>query len=90
MDQDEPRGEVVAAGATREKKGNPFSRFFGGIALFIRQVIAELRKVVTPTRKAVQVHPGGARLRSDRHGHRPYGLDTLFAFLTHWVFGIPG
>jgi preprotein translocase subunit SecE len=19
-----------------------------------------------------------------------YGLDTLFAFVTHWVFGIPG
>ena len=48
MDQDEPRGEVVAAsGATREKKLG----FFGRIALFFRQVIAELRKVVTPTRK---------------------------------------
>ena len=53
MDQDEPRGEVVAAGATREKTGNPFSRFFGSIALFIRQVIAELRKVVWPTRPQV-------------------------------------
>ena len=47
MVQDEPNGEVVAAssGATREKKLN----FFQRIALFIRQVIAELRKVVTPT-----------------------------------------
>ena len=50
MDQDEPRGEVVAAGATREKKRG-IAGFFAGIALFFRQVIAELRKVVTPTRK---------------------------------------
>ncbi|MES2866679.1 MAG: preprotein translocase subunit SecE, partial [Actinomycetota bacterium] len=48
MDQDEPRGDVVAAGgaASVKKLG-----FFGRIALFFRQVIGELRKVVTPTRK---------------------------------------
>ncbi|ACL41957.1 preprotein translocase, SecE subunit (plasmid) [Pseudarthrobacter chlorophenolicus A6] len=34
------------APAAKEKKG-----FFGTIFLFLRQVIGELRKVVTPTRK---------------------------------------
>ena len=48
MVQEEAHGEVVpAGGAPREKKLN----FFQRIALFIRQVFAELRKVVTPTRQ---------------------------------------
>ena len=45
---DEP-GEDIVARAKKDRAGkrNPFSR----IALFIRQVIGELKKVVTPTRK---------------------------------------
>ena len=43
MSQDEPRGEVIAAGGAREKKGNTVYRVVGSIALFIRQVTAELR-----------------------------------------------
>jgi preprotein translocase subunit SecE len=90
MDQDEPRGEVVAAGATREKKGNPFSRVFGGNALFLRQVIAELRKVVTPTRKELFKFTLVVLVFVVIVMGIVYGLDTLFAFVTHWVFGIPG
>ncbi|WP_312180074.1 preprotein translocase subunit SecE [Arthrobacter sp.] len=40
--------------AASSSKGHPSPKkrgFFGGIALFLRQVIAELKKVVTPTRK---------------------------------------
>ena len=45
---DEPREDVVAnAKKDREDKRGPFGRF----SLFIRQVINELKKVVTPTRK---------------------------------------
>ena len=45
---DEPGEDLVAkAKADRATQRNPFARF----ALFIRQVIAELKKVVTPTRK---------------------------------------
>ena len=33
-----------------QKGGNPFSRFFGSIGLFIAQILDELRKVVRPTR----------------------------------------
>ena len=90
MDQDEPRGEVVAAGATREEKGNPFSRFFGSIALFIRQVIAELRKVVTPTRKELFKFTGVVLVFVIIVMGIVYGLDFAFGLLAHWVFGIPG
>lgn len=45
---DEPSEDVVAiARAERQARRSPFAR----IALFVRQVIAELRKVVTPTRR---------------------------------------
>ncbi|MCG2621542.1 preprotein translocase subunit SecE [Arthrobacter sp. I2-34] len=43
--------------AASSSKGSPSGGksgkrgFFAGIALFVRQVIAELKKVVTPTRK---------------------------------------
>ena len=45
---DEPGEDIVArAKKDRAAKRNPFSR----IALFLRQVMGELKKVVTPTRK---------------------------------------
>jgi preprotein translocase subunit SecE len=37
--------ETHDAGSGQERRG-----FFGRIALFVRQVVGELRKVVTPTR----------------------------------------
>ncbi len=45
---DEPSEDVVATARKEraEKKG-----FFARIGLFVRQVFAELRKVVTPTRR---------------------------------------
>jgi preprotein translocase subunit SecE len=44
---DEPSEDIVAnARKERAQRRGPFGRF----ALFIRQVVAELRKVVTPTR----------------------------------------
>jgi preprotein translocase subunit SecE len=89
MSQDEPRGEVIAAGPTRPKGGNAFSRFFGGIALFIRQVISELRKVVTPTRKELFKFTAVVLVFVLIVMGIVYGLDTLFAYVTHWVFGIP-
>ena len=86
MTQDEARGEIVAErGAPREKKLN----FFARIALFIRQVIAELRKVVTPTRqeliKFTLVVLGFVVVMMAL----VYGLDLLFVWLTSAVFGVP-
>jgi preprotein translocase subunit SecE len=38
------------SGKDAAKRGNPVSRWFASIALFIRQILDELRKVVRPTR----------------------------------------
>ncbi|BAJ75428.1 preprotein translocase subunit SecE [Microbacterium testaceum StLB037] len=86
MTQDEAKGEVVAdRGAPREKKLN----FFARIALFIRQVFTELRKVVTPTRqeliKFTAVVLGFVVVMMAL----VYGLDLLFVWLTSAVFGVP-
>ena len=43
--RDTGRTKKVAA-----KSGNPVSRFFASIGLFIRPILDELRKVVRPTR----------------------------------------
>ena len=89
MDQVEPRGEVVASGATREKKSGFFGRFFGSIALFFRQVISELRKVVTPTRKELFKFTAVVLVFVLIVMGVVYGFDTFFAWLTHVVFGVP-
>jgi preprotein translocase subunit SecE len=46
---DEPSEDVVASAKREraERRRNPFAR----IALFLRQVVTELKKVVTPTRR---------------------------------------
>jgi preprotein translocase subunit SecE len=87
MTQDEARGEIVAdRGAPREKKLN----FFARIALFIRQVIAELRKVVTPTRQELVKFTAVVLGFVVVMMALVYGLDVLFVWLTSVVFGIPG
>jgi preprotein translocase subunit SecE len=89
MVQDEPTGEVVRAdGATapREKKLNVFAR----IALFIRQVFAELRKVVTPTRQELLKYTGVVLGFVVVMMAVVYGLDVLFVWITSYVFGVPG
>ena len=43
-------GEVVSPKPGKKNAGAPKQGFFRKIAVFIRQVIAELKKVVTPTR----------------------------------------
>ncbi|WP_457099110.1 preprotein translocase subunit SecE [Microbacterium sp. P5_E9] len=86
MVQDEPKGEVVAkSAAPREKKPNVFSR----IALFIRQVFAELRKVITPTRQELVKFTGVVLGFVVVMMAIVYGLDLLFVWLTTVVFGVP-
>ncbi|WP_137843392.1 preprotein translocase subunit SecE [Microbacterium sp. 2FI] len=87
MVQDEPKGEVVAAnaGAPREKKPNVFAR----IALFIRQVFAELRKVVTPTRQELLKYTGVVLGFVVVMMAIVYGLDLFFVWLTAQIFGVP-
>ncbi|WP_214466053.1 preprotein translocase subunit SecE [Microbacterium flavescens] len=87
MVQDEPTGEVVpAGGAPREKKPNVFAR----IAMFIRQVFAELRKVVTPTRQELLKYTAVVLGFVVIMMAIVYGLDVLFVWITAYVFGVPG
>jgi preprotein translocase subunit SecE len=87
MVQDEPKGgEIVAnGGAPREKKPNVFAR----IALFIRQVFAELRKVVTPTRQELIKYTGVVLAFVVIMMALVYGLDLIFVWVTTVVFGVP-
>lgn len=87
MVQDEPKGEVVAGRATpREKKPN----FFARIAIFVRQVFAELRKVVTPTRQELLKFTAVVLGFVVVMMALVYGLDVLFVWITTAVFGVPG
>lgn len=86
MVQEEAHGDVVAAtGATREKKLN----FFQRIALFIRQVFGELRKVVTPTRQELVKYTLVVLGFVVVMMAVVYGLDLLFTWVVNVVFGVP-
>ena len=81
---DEPSEDVVAN--AKKDRGNSRGPF-GRIALFIRQVIAELRKVVTPTRKELVSYTGVVLVFVIIMMALVYGLDMLFAFAVNFVFG---
>ena len=84
---DEPSEDVVAnARHDSAARRNPFAR----IALFIRQVIAELKKVVTPTRKELFSFTGVVLVFVVIMMAIVWTLDQLFATLAIWVFGQPG
>ncbi|CAN7384331.1 preprotein translocase subunit SecE [Microbacterium sp. LjRoot45] len=86
MVQDEANSEIVAVGgASREKKLN----FFQRIALFIRQVFAELRKVVTPTRQELGKFTAVVLGFVVVMMALVYGLDLLFTWVVNVVFGVP-
>ncbi len=81
---DEPSEEIVAnAKQERAERRNPLGR----VALFIRQVIAELKKVVTPTRKELLSFTAVVLVFVIVMMAIVSALDTVFGFLTIWVFG---
>ncbi|MGG1909516.1 preprotein translocase subunit SecE [Microbacterium sp. NRRL B-14842] len=90
MDQDEPRRRRRRGRRHAPEEGQPLLPVLRGIALFIRQVIAELRKVVTPTRKELFKFTGVVLVFVLIVMGIVYGLDYVFGLLTHYVFGIPG
>ena len=85
MDQDASHGDVATVGGAREKKMNIFAR----LVLFIRQVIGELRKVVTPTRQELLKYTLVVLGFVVVMMAIVYGLDTLFTWVTQVVFGTP-
>lgn len=74
---------VVKAKADRaERRG-----FFSGIILFLKQVIAELRKVVTPTRKELLSYTAVVLVFVCIMMALVYGIDLVFAWVVTLVFG---
>ena len=63
------------------------SRFFGSIALFVSQIIDELRKVVRPTRHELLTYTSVVIVFVAVVMMYVFGLDTLFTKLVLWVFG---
>ncbi|MET0713307.1 MAG: preprotein translocase subunit SecE [Mycetocola sp.] len=83
---DEPNEEIVAAAKkARAAKRGPFA----GIILFLKQVIAELKKVVTPTRKELFSYTGVVLVFVVIMMALVYGLDQLFGWIVIFVFGTP-
>ena len=81
---DEPSEEIVAKVA-RETKRGPFAR----VSLFIKQVLAELRKVVTPTRKELLSYTGVVLVFVVIMMALVSALDWVFALVVTYVFGTP-
>ncbi|MBJ2120448.1 preprotein translocase subunit SecE [Arthrobacter sp. MSA 4-2] len=68
-------------------KENPKRGFFGRITLFVRQVIAELRKVVTPTRQELVRFTITVLAFVILMILIVTGLDYVFGTGAVWVFG---
>jgi preprotein translocase subunit SecE len=83
---DEPSEDVVEnAKKERAARRNPFAR----IVLFIRQVITELKKVVTPTRRELLSYTLVVLVFVVIMMAIVVGLDTVFGWLAIVVFGTP-
>jgi preprotein translocase subunit SecE len=83
---DEPSEEIVAnARKERETRRGPFAR----LALFIQQVIAELKKVVTPTRKELLSYTGVVLIFVVIMMALVSAFDWVFALAVTYVFGTP-
>ena len=81
---DRPDGDVVSvARLDRQARRGPFAR----IALFLRQVVAELRKVVTPTRRELVTYTGVVLGFVIVMMAIVYLLDLGFGALVAFVFG---
>jgi len=81
---DEPSEDLVAtAKRDRAERRGPFAR----IALFIRQVVNELKKVVTPTRRELFSYTAVVLVFVVIMMAIVYGLDFGFGWLVSWVFG---
>ncbi|MHB1170947.1 MAG: preprotein translocase subunit SecE [Lacisediminihabitans sp.] len=81
---DEPSEDIVAdAKSDRAHSRGPFGR----VALFIRQVVNELKKVITPTRKELLSYTGVVLVFVVIMMALVSGLDFLFGFAVQFVFG---
>ena len=83
---DEPSEDVVAnAKKDRAQRRGPFAR----LSLFLRQVVGELRKVVTPTRRELLSYTGVVLVFVVIMMLLVSGLDFGFSALVNFLFGDP-
>jgi preprotein translocase subunit SecE len=83
---DEPSEDVVAnARKDRAQRRGPIAR----VVLFVRQVFAELRKVVTPTRRELFSYTAVVLVFVVIMMALVSGLDYGFGWLVNLVFGDP-
>jgi len=83
---DEPSEDVVAnAKKDRAQRRGPFAR----VGLFLRQVVGELRKVVTPTRRELLSYTGVVLVFVVIMMLLVSGLDFGFSALVNFLFGDP-
>ena len=81
---DEPSEDIVAnAKRDRAQRRNPFAR----LILFIRQVVAELKKVVTPTRRELFSYTGVVLVFVIIMMGIVWGLDQVYTWLVNFTFG---
>jgi preprotein translocase subunit SecE len=81
---DEPSEDLVAsAKRERAERRGPFAR----VSLFIQQVLNELTKVVTPTRRELLSYTGVVLTFVIIMMGLVYALDVGFSALVTWVFG---
>jgi preprotein translocase subunit SecE len=81
-----------AAGSGRARReapheSNPVGRFFGAIALFVRQILDELRKVVRPTRHELVTYTSVVIVFVSAVMFFVWALDQVIVKLVGLVFG---
>lgn len=80
------RADSGGAGVVRQRGGGP--RFgFGRIGRFVREVVAELRKVIWPTRKELVTYAVVVIVFIAVFMTIIAGFDYGFASAVQWVFG---
>jgi len=82
--------DAAGSGRTRRdvpRRGNPVGRFIGAIALFVRQILDELRKVVRPTRHELVTYTTVVIVFVTVVMMYVWGLDHLVIKLVALLFG---
>jgi preprotein translocase subunit SecE len=69
------------------QRGNPVGRFFGAIALFISQILDELRKVVRPTQHELVTYTSVVIVFVSVVMALVWGFDQVFIKLVEFAFG---
>lgn len=86
----------MSESSAAERKGAPTPKrekkqdkpgFFARIALFVRQVIAELKKVIWPTRSQLRTYTIVVLIFVVAFGLYVSGIDILFTKFAFWFFG---